>query len=123
MPFRRMEGFVGSVPQKFIDNRVPKCPMCGTNNPHWAIDEKMGWVNRYLFQCEQCRCILSASVPDVTGLSRTPLTTLGLAKALSGKKMGTIYMEIEDVGSMQATKIHENEEVGLDELNEMANAL
>ena len=28
MAFKRMEGFSGSVPQKFADNRIPKCPMC-----------------------------------------------------------------------------------------------
>ncbi len=88
MAFKRMEGFAGSIPQKFIDNRVPKCPMCGTDNPHWSIDQKMGLVslNRYLFKCEQCQCILSATVADVTGIGRSPLTTLGLAKALGGKK-------------------------------------
>lgn len=40
MAFKRMEGFAGSIPQKFIDNRVSKCPMCGTTNPHWTIDPK-----------------------------------------------------------------------------------
>lgn len=34
MVFKRMEGFAGSVPQKFADQRIPKCPMCGTTNPH-----------------------------------------------------------------------------------------
>lgn len=125
MAFKRMEGFVGSVPQKFIDNRVPKCPMCGTDNPQWAIDQKMGLLslNRYLFKCEQCSCILSATVADVTGFARNPLTTVGLAKALGGKKMGTIYIKIDNVGSMQTTKIHEGKEVSLEEINEMANQL
>lgn len=123
MAFKRMEGFVGSIPQKFIDNRVPKCPMCGSTDPHWAIDEKMGWINRYLFQCEQCKCILSATVADVTGMARTPITTLGLAKVLSGKKVSTIYIKIEDVGTMQTTKLYEGKEVGLEELNDIANQL
>jgi len=123
MAFKRMEGFAGSVPQKFIDNRVPKCPMCGTTNPHWAIDQKMGLVNRYLFKCEQCKCILSATVPDVTGIARTPITTLGLAKMIGGKKASTIYMKIDDVGIMQTTKIHEGKEMGLEELNDLANQL
>lgn len=120
-----MEGFAGSVPQKFIDNKVPKCPMCGTTDPHWAIDQKMGFIslNRYLFQCEKCNCILSATVADVTGFSKTPLTTLGLAKALSGKNMSTIYMKIDDVGEMQTTKLYEGKEIELDELNEMANQI
>lgn len=29
--FKRYDGFIGSVPQKFIDSNFPKCPMCGTN--------------------------------------------------------------------------------------------
>ena len=126
MAFKRMEGFAGSIPQKFIDNSVPKCPMCGSTEPHWAIDPKMGWINRYLFKCEKCEkceCILSASTPDVTGFSRTPLSTLGLAKALGGKKMSTIYMKIEEVGSIQTTKLHYGKEMGLAELNNMANQL
>ena len=122
MAFRRMEGFIGSVPQKFIDTRVPKCPMCGTNNPHWSISQKMGFLklNRYPFKCEQCSCILSATVADVTGFARTPLTSVGLAKALSGKKAGTIYMKIEDAGKAQTTKIHEGKELSLEEINAMA---
>lgn len=32
--FRRCDGFAGSVPQKFIDTKFPKCPMCGTNDPY-----------------------------------------------------------------------------------------
>lgn len=123
MGFKRMDGFAGSIPQKFIDSRIPKCPMCGSTNPHWAIDQKFSWVNRYLFQCEECKCILSASVPDVTGFSRTPLTTLGLAKALSGKKMSVIYIKVDDVGSMQTTKLNEGKELTLDELNNMASQL
>ncbi len=37
--------------------------------------------------------------------------------------MGTIYMRIDDVGTMQVTKVHEGREIGLQELNEMANKL
>ena len=51
MAFKRMEGFAGSVPQKFADQRIPKCPMCGTNNPHWSIDERMG--NMFSFNPEE----------------------------------------------------------------------
>ena len=125
MAFKRMEGFIGGVPQNFIDNRVPKCPMCGTDNPHWSIDQKMGFIslNRYLFKCEKCECILSATVADVTGFARTPITTIGLAKMIGGKKVGTTYMKIDDVGSMQATKLHEGTEIGLEELNRIADDL
>lgn len=123
MAFKRMEGFVGSVPQRFIDNHVVKCPMCGTTEPHWAIDQKMQMKlegNLYLFQCEQCGCVLSAPVPDVTGLNNTALTTTGLIKRLGGKKNGVIYMKVQDVGRVQTTKVYEGKEMTLQELNQMA---
>lgn len=121
MAFKRMEGFAGSVPQKFIDHRVPACPMCKTDDPHWAIDQKMGWLTRYLFQCEKCGCILSATVADVTGMGRTPLTTMGLAKMLGGKKANTIYMKVDQVGFIQATQSYKDSEMSLEELNDLAN--
>lgn len=125
MAFKRFSGFVGSVPQKFIDNRVLKCPMCGTDEPDWTIDQKMGFMslNRYLFKCGKCNCILSATVADVTGFARAPLTTLGLAKAFGGKKMSTIYIRIDDVGLVQTTRLHEGKEVSLEEINQMASQL
>jgi hypothetical protein len=116
-----MEGFAGSIPQKFIDNRVNKCPMCGSTDPHWAIDQKIGFTsNNYLFKCEKCDCILSSPVTDVTGFGRTPLSDGGLIKMFSGKKVGAIYLKIVDVGTVQTTKLHEGKEMTLEELNKMA---
>lgn len=126
MAFKRMEGFAGSVPQRFIDNNVPKCPMCGSAKPHWAIDMKMQMKlegNLYLFQCEECGCVITATVPDVTGFNNTMLTTTGLIKKLSGKKNGIIYMKIRDVGSAQATKMYEGKEMTLQEVNELADKM
>lgn len=56
--------------------------MCGTNNPHWSIDERMGKMfsfdpeenaHKYLFKCEQCGCILRVPVTDVVGVGRSAL--------------------------------------------------
>ena len=33
MAFQRYDGFVGSAPQKKMDNGLPKCPFCG-EHPH-----------------------------------------------------------------------------------------
>ena len=123
MAFKRMEGFAGSIPQKFIDNRVSRCPMCGTEEPHWAIDMKMQMKlegNLYLFQCEQCKCVLSSPVPDVTGFNNSVLTTTGLLKRMGGKKNGVIYIKVQDVGTVQATKYYQDKEYTLEELNKMA---
>ncbi len=123
MAFKRMDGFAGSIPQRFIDSKVPKCPMCGTDHPHWAIDMKMQMKlegNLYLFKCEQCGCVLSSPVPDVTGMNNTVITTTGLLKRLGGKKNGVIYMKVQDVGTVQVTKMYEGQEFTLEELNKMA---
>lgn len=133
MAFKRMEGFVGSVPQKFADQRIPKCPMCGTNNPHWSIDERMGKMfsfnpeenaHKYLFKCEQCGCILRVPVTDVVGVGRSALLSWqGLAKKMHGKKTSAIYVTIEDVGKMQTTQIYKEKEMTLEEINALANNL
>ncbi|MCI2059228.1 MAG: hypothetical protein LKJ80_08510, partial [Oscillibacter sp.] len=109
MSFRRIEGFVGSVPQKFADNRIPKCPMCGTNEPHWTVDERMGKMmsfdpeenaHKYLFKCDKCGCILRVPVTDVAGVGRSALLSWqGVAKKMHGKETKAIYVTIEDVGS------------------------
>lgn len=122
MAFKRMEGFAGSVPQGFIDRNIKICPLCGTNFPHWSIDQKMQMKlegNLYLFKCEQCGCIISSPVPDVTGFNNTVLTTTGLLKKLSGKKNGVIYMKVQDAGNSGMTECV-GKEYTLQEMNQMA---
>ena len=122
MAFKRMDGFAGSVPQGFIDRSLKVCPLCGTSSPHWNIDQKMQLKlegNLYLFQCEQCKCVLSSPVPDVTGFNNTVLTTTGLLKKLSGKKNGVIYLRIYDAGLNAEMKDSVGKEYTLQELNQM----
>lgn len=130
--FRRCDGFTGSIPQHFIDNNLPKCPMCGSNDPYWKLKDKMTLMEkRMLFRCDKCGCILSASTADFSGLSKskaaTVLTTAGNVNALfkkaSGKKVGTVYIKVEEVGSAQTTKLYEGKEFELEKLQEMANNL
>ncbi len=123
MAFKRMEGFVGSVPQGFIDRNVKICPFCGSGNPHWAIDQKMQFKlegNLYLFQCEQCKGVLSSPVSDVTGYNNTALTTTGLLKKLSGKKNGVIYIKIYEAGNNSDMIDSIGKEYSLEELNQLA---
>ena len=123
MAFKRMEGFAGSVPQGFIDRNVKVCPLCGTNHPHWALDQKMQLKlegNLYLFQCEQCNGVLSSPVPDVTGFNNSILTTTGLLKKMSGKKNGVIYMRIYDAGNNPDMVDLVGKEYTLQDLNQMA---
>ena len=123
MAFKRMEGFAGSVPQGFIDRSVKICPLCGSSDPYWAIDQKMQMKlegNLYLFQCEQCKGVLASPVPDVAGFNSTMLTTTGLLKKLSGKKNGEIYLRVYDAGSNAEGKELVGKEYTLQEINQMA---
>lgn len=119
MSFKRCDGFAGSIPQKFIDNKLVNCPICGSIHPHWSLDMKMKLNiegNKYLFKCEDCGCILSARVPDVTGFDKTPITTMGLIKKFKGKKNSVTYMIIEDVGTQINMKDYIGVEMPLEDL-------
>jgi len=119
--FKRYDGFSGSIPQKFFDNKLPKCPMCGTTDPYWTLKMKMGMTaNRNMAKCEKCGAIVSATVSETAGMDKTILTTTGLMKKLSGKKNSIIYVKVEEAGSAQVTKIHEGKEFPLEELQAMA---
>lgn len=133
MAFKRMEGFSGSVPQKFADNRIPKCPICGTDNPHWSIDMRRGKMmsldpeenaNKYLFKCEKCNCILRVPVTDVVGVGRSALLSWqGVAKKAHGKDTKSIYVTVEEVGEAQTTELYKEKEFKLEEINALANDL
>ncbi len=132
MAFRRAEGYSGSVPQKFADERIPKCPMCGTTNPHWSLDMRRGKMmsldpeenaNKYLLKCEQCGCILRVPVTDVVGVGRSVLSWQGLAKKAHGKQTGAIYVTVEEVGNMQTTELYKEKEMTLEELNALAESI
>lgn len=129
--FRRCDGFAGSVPQHFIDNKFPKCPMCGTHEPYWKLKDKMKMMgNRTLFLCDKCGAILSATTADLSGFSSNKasvLTTAGLFNAIGkkagGKKVGTVYMKVEEVGNAQTTKFYQGKEMPIEELQALAESL
>jgi len=121
--FKRCDGFVGSMPQKFIDKNFTKCPMCGTTEPYWTIKTQMGWMNRNLFKCDKCGCILSAEVMETSGRNKTILTNTGLLKALSGKKNSITYFKVDEVGSAQVTQTYKDKEMPMQELQALADSI
>lgn len=122
MAFKRYDGFTGSIPQSFIDKNLKRCPMCGSSEPDWHLDSKLGWTaNLQLFQCQSCKAVLSSPVADIAGFSKSIITTPGLMKKLSGKKLDQAYLKVEDVGAMQSTSTYKQQEFTLDELIEMSN--
>lgn len=130
--FKRCDGFVGSIPQKFIDTKFPKCPMCGTNAPYWKLRDKMELMgNRTMFLCDKCGCILSATTADLSGFSKSKaaavFTTAGMFNAIgkkaNGKSVSTTYIKVEEVGNAQTTKYYEGKEMPIEELQALADSL
>ena len=133
--FRRFDGFVGSVPQKFIDGRFPKCPICCSSKPDWTITQhnQMSMKgNLYLFKCSACESVISMSMPDVTSLGNggvgfaanasVGLTNM-LVKASKGKKAGVVYAVIESVGNSGADPQCQGKEFKLEDLVELQNRM
>lgn len=119
MAFKRYDGLTGKIPQKFIDNNLVNCPICGSVHPNWSLDMKMKLDvegNKILFKCEDCGAILSARAPEVIGINKTPLTTNGLIKRFKGKKNRTVYMIIEDVGTQTNMRDYVGVELPLEDL-------
>ena len=129
--FKRCDGYVGHVPQNWINGNFPVCPMCGSIDPYWTLKDKVEMTaNRVMFRCKDCGCILSATAADFTGATKSKafaaLTTGGLINAISKKKAGkdvnTVYVKIMDVGDYQLDKSMEGKEIPLEELKERSKA-
>ena len=125
----RMSGFKRGglsrmLPQNYIDTNLPKCPMCGTNEPYWKLKDKLGTM-RTMFLCGKCGCILSAARADVVGIIK--FTAVGMFNAIgkeaSGKSVATTYIKVEEVGNAQTTKMYEGKEMPIEELQELADSL
>ena len=129
--FHRAEGFVGSLPQTFVNRTFPKCPICCHPDPFWTIGQhnQMSWKgNLYMFKCSRCEGIISMSMPDVTtlgngggGVALNPSVGLAnlIAKGSSGKEAGAVYAVIESVGNSGVTRECEGKEFKLEQVQEM----
>ena len=129
--FVHVDGYCGSVPQKFVDRTFPCCPICCSKNPYWTLGQlvQMSWKgNLYLFKCSHCEGVISMSMPDVqtlrdgaSGIISNP--NVGLinlaAKASSGKQAGVVYAVIESVGNSGVTRECEGKEFKLEDLQDM----
>ena len=90
MKFHRPKGFVGSKPRNWIDENLPRCPLC-KQAPIWEWGLEMKFAiayNRYHFRCQNCMAILSVPTPIVMGL------IVGLHTLIASKKL-----KIESVGN------------------------
>lgn len=105
--FARSEGFVGSAPRNFIDNNMPVCPYCQTNEPVWHFMEirLMEWRGTIVLnRCSKCNGIITVSLPDIRTFNffnpaDKVIASNLLAKKTAGKEAKVPYLTFEDVGN------------------------
>lgn len=126
--FKRYEGYVMNVPQKFIDNNLPVCPFCHTNDPHWLLASKADLMNyRTLYKCEKCGAIMSGNSMDAAAQDgqqfRINPAAAGINAAQKGSKgqtVGVTYMRIDDLGAVCTNAALLGQELPITELQNMA---
>ena len=126
--FRRYEGYVMNVPQKFIDNNLPICPFCHSNQPHWLLASKMGmWGNRTLYRCERCGATMSSDAMDAAaeggrqfGLNAAAAGLNAARKGSKGQVVGIAYLKVEELGTVCTNTALLNNEYPLPEMQAMA---
>lgn len=100
MPFRRNEDALYSIPQRFADQQIPFCPVCGTDAPRWLTAQNQKFLFKYYyFKCAVCGSILSTTEEDVCGLSKTTRTLSGKYKKHKGKDNDKIYASVDKLGA------------------------
>ncbi|MCR5040827.1 MAG: hypothetical protein K6C36_01860 [Clostridia bacterium] len=127
--FKRCDGYVGSIPQKFVDASLPVCPLCGTNDPYWTIRDKMELkATRVQFKCKGCGGIMSATQDDFTGRTKSSVNVLTTAGALNaiikkheGKDIKTVYIRVDDIGSSGAAELS-GKDIPLEQIQAIAQA-
>ncbi|MGD1055251.1 MAG: hypothetical protein ABR867_04115 [Nitrososphaerales archaeon] len=66
MEFKRPTGSAGSIPRDWIDEKLPTCPFCGSNEPLWEVGlEWKPTMARHHFRCQKCEGILSIPMAAV----------------------------------------------------------
>lgn len=118
--FKRETDTMYSIPQRFADTKLIRCPFCGTEKPLWESREQWRLTGKdYFFRCPDCGSILKVGQEDVTGMSFTTTSFAGRQKKRAGKENGTVYIRVEKIGL--AVKTQKNalllgEEFPLEEL-------
>lgn len=131
--FRRCDGFVGSVPQTFINRTLPRCPLCCSNDPYWTL-EQYNYLSvtgncLYFFKCSCCEGVISLSELDVTtlgngygGIASDPEAGLMnvIKKKRAGKAATAVYAVIENTGNSGITRECEGKEFKIEDIQDMA---
>lgn len=118
--FERNENTLYSIPLRFAELKMKRCPLCGAEKPEWLVKEEWKILGKiYHFMCPQCRSVLKVSQNDVTGLSFTTATMAGQLKKYKGKDNKKVYVTVEKIGLQARTPENlrlEGAEASLEEL-------
>lgn len=118
--FERKENALYSIPMRFAELKMKRCPICGEAEPKWLVKEDWKVLGKiYHFMCPQCRSVLRVSQNDVTGMSFTTATMAGQLKKYKGKDNKKIYATVEKIGPQARTPENvqlEGMEASLEEL-------
>ena len=108
--FKRYDGYVMHIPQDFIDTKLPVCPFCKSDNPHWLLDSRMEMSlagSRTYYQCERCRAIISSTAADAGaengrsfGINPAMAALNAAQKGTKKQQVGVAYMRVDDLGSV-----------------------
>ena len=108
--FKRYDGYVMHIPQEFIDTKLPVCPFCKSDNPHWLLDSKLEMSlagSRTYYQCERCEAIISSTAADAgaeKGKSfaiNPAMAAMNAAqKGTKRQEVGVAYMRVDDLGKV-----------------------
>ena len=126
--FKRYEGFANSIPQKMIDENLPVCPFCHSNQPHWLLGNKLDMMGgRTLYRCEKCEATMSGRAIDAAASGGKQFAfNAGYAamnaaeKGRKGQEVGVSYFRIEELGRVCQDTALLNQELPLPQLQTMA---
>lgn len=109
--FKRGSPLIGPIPQNWIDENLPKCPLCKKPS-RWEIGIEMtfGPFNRYQFRCPNCMAVYSTPIPKVQ--------FLGVTSGIAGFADKT--MKIKSIGNNKNLQHLEGEEYSLEVLQDWA---
>lgn len=116
MAFKRYKGFIGALPQKFIDSQLPICPLCG-HKVTWTLEQKFSMEGiRFRYLCKHCRGILSVKRKDVVKFNDNEVLIL---KPKKDREEFIPYIGIESKGKSNSDKLNEGYQYSLKDIKDL----
>jgi len=94
--FHREDG-EGGTAQRWIDSRLPTCPMCRAPSL-WQVSTgvEQQALERWYFQCSNCKAVLSTIPPTSASARAGPVTVMEAPIEINVRIDGVVRKEDED---------------------------